>query len=343
MEVECRTAWFSAGAAMRRRDFMKIIGGAAAGWPLAADAQQRERMRRIGFLWSAFTAEDPEGQARGNAFVQGLQESGWSVGRNLRIDNRWGLNQTDRLRRGAEELVTLGPDLLFGAGTPATAALQQATRALPIVFANVLDPVGAGYVDSLARPGSNATGFMTIEYGQAGKWLELLKQIAPHVTRVGVFRSLTTEAGVSQLAAIQAVAPILGVEVIPITVRSDADLERAVSDFARRPNGGLITPFGFGTTTRGVIALAARHQLPAIYNSRDYVVNGGLISYGTDIVDLYRRSAGYVDRVLKGEKPADLPVQVPTKYEVVINLKTANTLGLTVPLPLRGRADEVIE
>ena len=328
---------------MRRREFITLLGGTAAGWPLVAHAQQRERMRRIGFLWSAFAADDPEGQARGSAFVQGLQESGWSVGRNLRIDNRWGLNQTDQLRRGAEELVMLAPDVLFGAGTAAAGALQQATRALPIVFANVLDPVGAGYVDSLAHPGGNTTGFMTIEYGQSGKWLELLKQIAPHVTRAGVFRSLTTPAGVSQLGAIQAVAPILGVEVIPITVRSDADLERAVSDFARGPNGGLITPYGFGATTRGVMALAARHRLPAVYNSRDYVVSGGLISYGPDIVDLYRRSAGYVDRVLKGEKPADLPVQVPTKYELVINLKTANTLGLTVPLSLRGRADEVIE
>ena len=328
---------------MRRREFITLLGGTAAGWPLVAHAQQRERMRRIGFLWSAFAADDPEGQARGSAFVQGLQESGWSVGRNLRIDNRWGLNQTDQLRRGAEELVMLAPDVLFGAGTAAAGALQQATRALPIVFANVLDPVGAGYVDSLAHPGGNTTGFMTIEYGQSGKWLELLKQIAPHVTRAGVFRSLTTPAGVSQLGAIQAVAPILGVEVIPITVRSDADLERAVSDFARGPNGGLITPYGFGATTRGVMALAARHRLPAVYNSRDYVVSGGLISYGPDIVDLYRRSAGYVDRVLKGEKPADLPVQVPTKYELVINLKTANTLGLTVPLSLRGCADEVIE
>jgi len=327
---------------MRRREFITLLGGASV-WPLVAHAQQRERMRRIGFLWSAFAADDPEGQARGSAFVQGLQESGWSVGRNLRIDNRWGLNQTDQLRRGAEELVMLAPDVLFGAGTAAAGALQQATRALPIVFANVLDPVGAGYVDSLAHPGGNTTGFMTIEYGQSGKWLELLKQIAPHVTRAGVFRSLTTPAGVSQLGAIQAVAPILGVEVIPITVRSDADLERAVSDFARGPNGGLITPYGFGATTRGVMALAARHRLPAVYNSRDYVVSGGLISYGPDIVDLYRRSAGYVDRVLKGEKPADLPVQVPTKYELVINLKTANTLGLTVPLSLRGRADEVIE
>jgi putative ABC transport system substrate-binding protein len=327
---------------VRRRAVITLLGGAAA-WPLAARAQRRERMRHLGFLWSAFAPDDPEGQARGNAFVQGLQESGWSVGRNLRIDNRWGLNQTDRLRKGAEELVMLAPDVLFGAGTAASGALRQATRALPIVFANVLDPVGAGYVDSLAHPGGNTTGFMTIEYGQSGKWLELLKQIAPQVTRAGVFRSLTTPAGVSQLAAIQAVAPILGVEVIPITVRSDADLERAVSDFARGPNGGLITPYGFGQITRGVIALAARHRLPAIYNSRNYVVSSGLISYGPDIVDAYRRSAGYVDRILKGEKPADLPVQAPTKYELVINLKTAKALGLTVPDTLLARADEVIE
>jgi len=327
---------------VKRREFITLLSGAAAAWPLAARAQQREPMRRIGFLWSTFAADDPDGQARGNAFVQGLQQLGWSVGRNLRIDYRWGLGDADRIRRGAEELVALSPDALFAAGGPAAGALQQATRSLPIVFANVPDPVGSGYVDNLARPGGNITGFMNIEYGQSGKWLELLKQIAPHVTRVAVLRSLQAGEGQSQFAAIQAVAPLFGVEISPINIRSAAEIELAVTDFARAPNGGLIATFGVIQRDL-VIALAARHGLPAVYFARNFVTNGGLIGYGPDLVDLYRRSAGYVDRILKSEKPADLPVQAPTKYELVINLKTAKALGLDVPATLLARADEVIE
>ena len=328
---------------MRRRDFMKIIGGAAAGWPRAADAQQSGRMRRIGVLVTGLSAEDPGWLARGNAFVQGLQEVGWGVGRNLRIDYRWGLGNVDRLRRSAEELVALAPEALLASAGPATTALQQATSSLPIVFANVLDPVGAGYVDSLARPGGNITGFMNIEYGQSVKWLELLKQIAPHVTRAAILRRVVGAGGPSQFAAIQGVAPSLGVEVTPMNVRSEAEIDRAISDFARVPNGGLIVTLGIFGVRDLIVALAARHRLPAVYFVRDYVINGGLISYGTDILDLYRRSAGYIDRVLKGEKPADLPVQAPTKYETVLNMKTAKALGLQVPDVVRLRADEVIE
>src|SRR5262245_49815878 len=279
VEVECRTAWsFELGTAMRRRDFIKIIGGAAAAWPRAADAQQRERMRRIGVLVSGLSAEDPGWQARGNAFVQGLQELGWGVGRNLRIDYRWGLGNADRLRRSAEELVALAPDALYAAAGPATTALQQATSSLPIVFGNVPDPVGAGYVDSLAWPGANITGFMNIEYGQSGKWLELLKQIAPQVARVAVLRGQGVD-GTSQYAAIQAVAPSLGVEVSPVNARSDAEIDRVVSEFARAPNGGLIVTFAVAAQASRrdlIIALAAHHRLPAMYFARDYVINGGL-------------------------------------------------------------------
>jgi putative ABC transport system substrate-binding protein len=327
----------------RRRDVIRLLGSAAA-WPLAARGQQREQTRRIGVLVSNLSADDPEWQARGNAFVQGLQELGWSVGRNLRIDYRWGLSDVTRRRKGAEELVAMQPDVLFAAAGPAAAALQEATRTLPIVFTNVPDPVGAGYVDSLARPGGNITGFMNIEYGLGGKWLELLKQIAPQVARVGVFRSQGVE-GASQFAAIQSVAPLLGVEITPISVRSDAEIERAVSDFGRAANGGLIVTFGIGGTSPRdlIVSLAARHRLPAVYFARNYVTNGGLNCYGPDVFDLYRRSASYVDRILKGEKPADLPVQAPTKYETVINLKTAKTLGLDIPPAVLVRVDEVIE
>jgi putative tryptophan/tyrosine transport system substrate-binding protein len=329
------------GHLMRRREFIVGLGGAVA-WPLAAQAQQRQSMRRIGFLWSTFPADDPEVQVRGNAFVQGLQELNWSIGRNLRIDYRWGLGDASRLREAAQELVALAPDALFAAGGPAVAALQQATRSLPIVFTNVTDPVGAGYVNSMARPGGNATGFMNIEYSQSGKWLELLKQIAPHMTRVAVLRVLVEPAGASQFAAIQAVAPPFGVEVIPISARSDAEIERGITDFARVPNGGLVVTIG-ATQRDLIIGLAARYGLPAVYFARNFVTNGGLICYGPDLVDLYRRSASYVDRVLKGEKPADLPVQAPTKYELVINLRTAMTLGLDIPTTVLVRADEVIE
>jgi putative tryptophan/tyrosine transport system substrate-binding protein len=299
-------------------------------------------VRRIGFLWSNLTPDDPEGQARGNAFVQGLQELGWSVGRNLRIDYRWGLGDLDRLRTAAHELAMLAPDALFAAGAPAVGALREATSSLPIVFANARDPVGAGYVDSMARPGGNTTGFMSVEYGQSGKWLQLLKQIAPYITRVAVIRNVAAGDGQSQLAAIQAVATLYGVAIIPVNVRTSTELERGLTDIARAPNGGLIV------TTEGryrdvIIGLAARQRLPAVYNDRSFVTEGGLMSYAPDVLDLYRRSAGYMDRVLKGEKPADLPVQAPTKYETVLNTKTAKALGLTIPETLLATADEVIQ
>jgi putative ABC transport system substrate-binding protein len=309
---------------------------------MVAHAQQRQSIRRVGFLFSTFAADDPDGQDRSNAFVQGLQELGWSVGRNLRIDYRWGLADADRLRTGAQELVALAPDALFAAGGPAVASLQQATRSLPIVFANVTDPVGAGFVDCMARQGGNVTGFMNIEYSQSGKWLELLKQIAPHITRVAVLRVLVESAGANEFAAIQALAPRFGVEVIPISARTSAEIERGICDFARVPNGGLVVTIG--TTQRDLIlGLAARHALPAVYFARAYVANGGLICFGPDLIDLYRRSASYIDRLLKGEPPADMPVQAQTKYELVINLKTAKALGLAIPETLLATADEVIQ
>jgi putative ABC transport system substrate-binding protein len=322
---------------MRRRDFITLLGGAAA-WPLAARAQQGERMRRVGFLSQVQEIVAP--------VVHGLEELGWSVGRNLRIDYRWALGDPDRLRRSAEELAALAPDALFAGGASAATALQQATAILPIVFANVPDPVGAGFVESLARPGGNMTGFMNIEYGQSAKWLELLKQTAPQVKRVATLRTAVGAAGPAQFAAIQAVAPLFGVEVIPINVRGSAEIERAVTEFAQAPNGGLIVTVGVG---RGadlrnlIVALAARHRLPAMYYSRIWTEDGGLISYGPNTADLYQRSAIYVDRVLRGERPADLPVQAPTKYELAINLKTAKALGLDIPATVYARADEVIE
>ena len=330
---------------MKRREVITLLGGAAAVWLLPARAQTRDRVRRVGFLWSTFAAGDPEGQARGDAFVQGMQELGWSVGRNLRIEYRRGLGDGERLRKSAEELAALAPDALFAAGESALAALQQVTRTLPIVFANVSDPVGGGYVDTLARPGGNATGFMNIEYSQSAKWLELLKQIAPLVTRVAVLRPLGESAGPSQFAAIQTVAPLFGVQVAPINVRSIGEIERALTGFAQAPNGGLIVGTGIaaGDQRRLILELAARHGLPAVYFARNFVTEGGLICYGPDLVDLYRRSASYVDRVIRGDKPADLPVQAPTKYELVINLKTAKALGLDVPAMVLARADEVIE
>src|SRR5215510_6116851 len=330
---------------MRRRDFIKIIGGAAAGWPLAARAQQRERMRRIGFLLSALAADDPEGQARVTAFVQGLQQLGWTDGRNVRIDIRWGLGDADRLRRSASELVALGPDVLLAGGTPAVAALQQATRMVPIVFANAQDPVGLGLVDSLARPGGNVTGFMNVELGSSGKWLELLKQIAPQLTRVMVLRNAGIPAGVASFSAIQAVAPSFGVEVTPIGYRDVDEIGRGITAFVRGPNDGLImTGLGVPQALRDTtIALAARHRLPAVYSYRGFVTEGGLVVLGPDQAEPYRLAAGYVDRILKGEKPAELPVQTPTRFETVLNLKTAKALGLEVPATMRARADEVIE
>jgi putative ABC transport system substrate-binding protein len=329
---------------MNRREFIALVGGAAAAWPLVASAQQRERMRRIGVLMP-LAADDPEGQVRITAFAQGLQELGWSVGRNLRLDYRWAAGDADRLRTYAAELVALAPDIILASGTSTVGPLLRATRTVPIVFAGVADPVGAGYVGSLARPGGNATGFTTFEYSLGGKWLEVLKEIAPGVKRAAVLRDSALAAGSGQLGAIQAVAPSVGVEVTPVDVRDAGEIERAVVAFARSPNGGLIVPAsGLVIVHRDlIIMLAARHKLPAVYYYSFFVTAGGLASYGPDPHDQYRQAAGYIDRILKGEKPADLPVQAPTKYELVINLKTAKALGLTVPPTLLARADEVIE
>ena len=327
-----------------RREFIALIGGAAAAWPLAARAQQADRVRRIGALMTQ-AADDPEGQARLLALAQGLQESGWAIGGNVRIDTRWGAGDAERYRRYAAELVALAPDVILVNGPAALAQLQQATRSVPIVFVNVVDPVGAGFVVSVARPGGNATGFMLSEYSTSGKWLELLKEIAPRVTRAAIIRDPTLTAAVAQFAAIQSAAASLGVELSPIDMRNTGEVERTIAAFARPPNGGLIVTAAGGLSTRRslIITLAARHRLPAVYPFRYYVADGGLISYGPDPIDQYRRAAGYVDRILKGEKPADLPVQAPTKYQIVINLKTAKALGLEVPSTLLARADEVIE
>jgi len=329
---------------MTRREFITLIGGAAAAWPLAARAQQAERVRRIGVLMTQ-AEDDPEGQNRLLALAQGLQESGWTIGRNVRIDTRWGQGDAERYRRYAAELVALAPDVILVNGPAALAQLQQATRSVPIVFVNVVDPVGAGFVVSVARPGGNATGFMLSEYSTSGKWLELLKEIAPRVTRAAIIRDPTLTAAVAQFAAIQSAAASLGVELSPIDMRNTGEIERTIAVFARAPNGGLIVTAAGGLSTRRslIITLAARHRLPAVYPFRYYVADGGLISYGPDPIDQYRRAAGYVDRILKGEKPADLPVQAPTKYQIVINLKTAKALGLEVPSTLLARADEVIE
>jgi putative ABC transport system substrate-binding protein len=329
---------------MRRREFITLLGGAAVAWPLAARAQQPERLRRIGVLMTT-AADDAEGQARIAAFVQVLQQLGWTDGRNMRIDTRWSGGYADDTRKYAAELVALAPDVILAPGSLTVGPLLQATRALPIVFVHVPDPVGAGFVDSLARPGGNATGFLLFEYGLSGKWLELLKQIAPGVTRAAIIRDSTMASGIGQFAAIQSVAPSLGVEVNPVNVRDAGEIERAVAAFARASNGGLIVTAGpLSYVHRDLIVkLAAQHKVPAIYFERSFGTVGGLTSYGPEVVDQYRRAAGYVDRILKGEKPADLPVQAPTKYELVINLKTARALGLEVPPSLLARADEVIE
>jgi putative ABC transport system substrate-binding protein len=328
---------------MRRREFIKLLGGAAATWPLAARGQQGERMRRIGVLLNA-AAVDSNYQSWFEAFLQELQELGWSDGRNLRIDTRWAT--ADDIRKHAAELVALAPDVLVaGTGTATVAPLLQATRTIPIVFAIVIDPVGAGFVASLAKPGGNATGFTVYEYSMSGKWLELLKEIAPNVTRVAVLRDPAIASGIGQFGAVQIVAPSLGVVLSPVDVRDAGEIERAIAAFASGLNGGLIvTASPLAGVHRNVIAtLAARHKLPAIYPARFYATAGGLISYGPDYPDQFRRAAGYVDRILKGEKPAELPVQTPTKYELVINLKTAKALGLAMPPAVLGRADEVIE
>ena len=328
---------------MRRREFITLIGGAAAAWPLPARAQHGERMRRIGVLMY-LPADDPEGQARFAALVQALTQLGWTEGRNLRIDTRWA--NADDIRSHAMELAALAPDVLVaGTGTASAAPLLQATRTVPIVFVTVIDPVGAGFVASLAQPGGNATGFMIFEYSMSGKWLEVLKEIAPRVTRAAVLRDPAVASGIGQFGAVQIVAPSLGVQVTPVDVRDAGEIERALTAFARGLNGGLIvtgTAVAFGHRDL-IISLANRHRLPAVYWHRRFVASGGLISYGPDTIDPFRRAAGYVDRILKGEKPADLPVQAPTKYELVINLKTAKALGLDMPPALLARADEVIE
>jgi putative ABC transport system substrate-binding protein len=328
---------------MRRRDLITLLGSAAVAWPITARARQGARMRRVGVLMNR-TADDPEGQTRLAAFLQGLQEAGWTVGGNLRIDVRWGAGDAGLHRTFARELIALAPDVILAGGSLAVAALQQATRTLSIVFATVSDPVGAGFVDSLARPGGNTTGFMNFEYSLSEKWLELLKQIAPGVKRVAVLRNAANAAGIGQFAAIQGAASSLGLEVSPVNVRDANEIERAVAAFAGSVNGGLVaTPSAMTVHRDLIIALAARHKLPAVYGTRSSVAAGGLISYGPDFTAQFRRAATYVDRVLKGEKAADLPVQAPTKYELVINLKTAKALGLEIPGTLLARTDEVIE
>ena len=317
---------------MNRREFITLLGGAAVGWPLTARAQQGERMRRIGVL-NTFVPDDQEGHARVAAFLQALQPLGWIIGRNVRIEQRWAGGDPVSTRKNAEELVTLAPDVILTSGAAGVAPLLQATRGVPVVFVLVADPVGAGLVDSLARPGGNATGFIAHEYGFTGKWLELLKEIAPSVTRAAVVRDPTITAGIGMFGAIQSAAPSLGVEVTPVNVRDPGEMERAVSQFARSGNGGLIvTASALAFTHRDLlVALAAQHKLPAVYFARPFVPAGGLAFYGPDILDQYRRAAGYVDRILRGEKPADLPVQAPTRYELAINLKTAKALGIEVP------------
>jgi putative ABC transport system substrate-binding protein len=329
---------------MRRREFITLLGGTAAAWPVAARAQQGERLRRIGILLPA-AADDAEFKALVGAFLQALALSGWTIGHNVRIDTRFATTNAAEIRRHAAELVALAPDVILAHGGATVGPLLQATRSVPIVFPVIGDPVAAGFVDSLARPGGNATGFMTFEYSMAGKWLELLKQIAPDVTRVAVLRDPANTTGPAQFGVIQAVAPSLRVAINPVSMRDAGEIERAVAAFMRSPNGGLIvTEGGLAFLHRDlIVTLAARHKLPAVYFDRAFVAAGGLVSYGPVYVDQYRRAAGYVDRILKGEKPADLPVQAPTRYETVLNLKTAMALGLDVPATVLTRADEVIE
>jgi len=328
---------------MRRRAFISLLGGAVA-WPVVTRAQPSERMRRIGVLM--FLAEDdPGAKTRIAAFIEGPQQLGWTIGRNVQIDIRWGAADAVRSRKYAAELAATAPDVIFATASETTAALRETTRTLPIVFVGVTDPVGAGYVASLARPGGNATGFAFVEYGMGAKWLELLKEIAPRVTRAVILRDPTLPAGTGQLGAIQALAPSLGVETTPIDVRDSGEIERAIADFARTPNSGLIvttSPTAM-VNRKPIITLAAQHSLPAVYFHSTFANDGGLISYGPDVVAQFRQAAGYIDRILKGEKPADLPVQAPTKYELVINLRAAKALGLTMPPTVLARADEVIE
>jgi putative ABC transport system substrate-binding protein len=329
---------------MRRREFIKVIAGVTAAWPLKARAQQSEPKRRVGVLMG-LAADDPEGQDRIASFEHGLQQLGWTNGRNLQIDYRRGGGETGTTLKYANELVALAPDVILASGGTVVGPLLQATRSVPIVFTQTGDPVAAGFVASLARPGGNATGFTTAEFGTSGKWLELLKEIAPGVTRAAILRDPTIPAGIGQFASIQAVAPSFGVELSPVDLRDTSEIERDVAAFARGSNGGfIVTSSGLAAVHRElIITLAARYQLPAVYSYRYFAASGGLLSYGPDPIDQYRRAAGYVDRILRGEKPADLPVQAPTKYELAINLKTAKALGLTVPPTLLARADEVIE
>src|SRR5215471_5026824 len=329
---------------MRRREFIKVIGGGAAAWPLAARAQQSDAMRRIGVLMN-FAAEDAVAQARVTAFMQALQQLGWTKGRNVQIDIRWTTGDAERTRRYATELAALTPDVILASTSVSVAALRQATRVLPIVFVQVADPVGAGFVASLGKPAGNVTGFTIYEYGMSAKWLEMLKEIAPHVTRAGIVRDPASVADIGMFGAIQSVAPSLGIQLSPINLDDASEIERGISTFAHEPNRGLIVVGGALAFTyrEQIIALAARYQLPAVYPDRGFITAGGLISYGPDRLDDYQRAAGYVDRILKGEKPADLPVQTPTRFELVINLKTAKALGLTLPPPLLARANEVIE
>ena len=329
---------------MKRRQFITLLGGAAATWPLAARGQQPERMRRVGVLMH-LAADDPEGQSRVAAFLQGLQEAGWAVGRNVNIDVRWAAGEADRFRRYAMEIVALTPDVILTSAPPSIRAMQQATRTLPIVFVLVPDAVGTGIVDSLSRPGGNTTGFTSTELGMPVKWLELLKDIAPKMTRAAVLRDAADATAIGQFGAVKGAAPSFGVEISPIGVANAEEIERGITAFAREPNGGLIVlPVPTTVIHRTlIIKLAARHRLPAVYNSRYWIAEGGLVSYGPDVLDQYRRTAGYVDRILRGTKPADLPVQAPTKYELVINLKTAKALGLDLPATVLARADEVIE
>jgi ABC-type uncharacterized transport system substrate-binding protein len=329
---------------MRRREFIGLLGSAAAVWPVVARAQQPERVRRIGVL-SPLPADHPDDRVRYAAFLEALRQLGWTDGRNVRIEARWSAGDAAITRKYAAELVTLAPDLILATGGAGTAAMLQATRSVPVVFVIVPDPVGSGFVESLAQPGGNATGFMQFEYTLSAKWVELLKEIAPGVTRAAILWDPAVAAGIGQFAVIQSVAPSFGVDVRAINLRDAAEIERSVAAFARTPNGGLILTTGALSAVHRdlIISLAARFKLPATYQERAYVAAGGLVSYGANYVDQYRRAAGYVDRILKGDKPADLPVQAPTKYELIVNLKTAKALGITVPQSVLARADEIIE